>query len=362
MPVSLTVGVEQDGTRSFSLGLCGAKAGNFELVIDAEKAARKCVEYLYTCLSLPDDALWVNLKPGARYSIIDADLSRTDLGRILLAADLRLKKDVSELTNPRTVTGREYWNRLYRRAEELGVTRDIPVNSRVWVGAGDIAVHERNGGIEIVKSELRVYMQTEEVVIAAEPRLRQLQEYACRLMQELIVPALQVKVNSHYAYWEVRQVFRAMILARWYKRGGDAFPKDNLAWLNSDITYGAEDVYADYLDSLKRGEYSVSETGRRKIDLFLHLITRNYVSGGMDFRRVSWRAARRENADAVGTVRFSCAFCAEGGDVRAAQRSLELAFPWPGISPDLFDKLPPLGTIKNRVEENMHKEQFQRDL
>jgi hypothetical protein len=347
-PVSLSIGMNLDGTRSLSLGLSGTKAGNFEQVIDAEKAARKCVEYLFTCLTLPNDRFWVDLKPGEPGSVSDSLLSRTDFGKILLAADLRLKKDTSALTNPKTPTGKIYWERLYRKAGELGITGPLPACNRVWVVPGDVSTDERSDGITIANSGLRVFVKPDGMPASPDQRMVQLQEYAGAQMQELIVPTLEKKVNESYAYWELRQVFRVLVLARWYKQaaGQTELPAENLTALDTDYAYGVNDIYNDYLDSLKKGEYSVSETSN-KLDVFLHLITRHYASGGIDFRgEVNRQRADARRAQDEGMVRFSCTFAASGGtqSLSLAKRSMRLVFPWShGITADLFARLPAPG-------------------
>jgi hypothetical protein len=368
-PVSLAIGANIDGSRSLVLGFSGAKAGNFEQVIDPGKSGRKCVEYFFTCLSLPDERFWVNLNPAEPSSVIDNEFSRTDFGKVLLTADLRLKKDTSELTNPRSATGREYWDRLYRKAEELGVADRVPSSSRVWIVPGEVTVNESSDRITIVRSELNVMMQSNDAPAAPDPRMTELQEYAGQLMRELIIPVLQEKVNGHYAYWELRQLFRVMVLARWYKQAAlrGELPRENLAALESENSYCADDIYSDYLDSLKRGEYSVTETNQNKINLFLQLITRTYVSGGIDFRK---KITCRHEPSAVvqneGTVQFSCRFD-NGENLQAAKRSLRVElFPGIGtgmrITPDLFKSLPPPIRFGKQVEERISGKVFLSNL
>ncbi|HBG64816.1 MAG TPA: hypothetical protein DDX16_11405, partial [Candidatus Omnitrophica bacterium] len=60
---------------------------------------------------MPNDKFWVNLRPDAPEQIIDPELEKTDMGRIMLAADLQLKKDTAGLTSPQNSEGREYWDK-----------------------------------------------------------------------------------------------------------------------------------------------------------------------------------------------------------------------------------------------------------
>ncbi len=71
------------------------------------------LKYFLIGVTLPDEAFWVNLRPDAEDNIIDPELARTDIGKILLETDLQLKKDTALATSPQTREGKEYWDKLY---------------------------------------------------------------------------------------------------------------------------------------------------------------------------------------------------------------------------------------------------------
>ena len=75
--------------------------------------------YFLIGLSLPNDKFWVNLRPDAPEQIIDPELGKTNLGKIMLEADLQLKKDTAGWTSPQNPEGKEYWDKLYKKAGEL---------------------------------------------------------------------------------------------------------------------------------------------------------------------------------------------------------------------------------------------------
>jgi hypothetical protein len=81
--------------------------------------AKALLNYFFIGVSLPNDSFWVNLRPDSPDDIIDDNLAQTDVGRILLEADLQLKKDTAQFTNPQTLEGKEYWSKLYAKAGEL---------------------------------------------------------------------------------------------------------------------------------------------------------------------------------------------------------------------------------------------------
>ena len=48
------------------------------------------------------------LKARCPEQIIDPELEKTDMGKIMLEADLQLKKDTAGLTSPQNPEGKEY--------------------------------------------------------------------------------------------------------------------------------------------------------------------------------------------------------------------------------------------------------------
>jgi hypothetical protein len=107
---------------------------------------------------LPDESFWVNLRPDAPDRIIDPLLEKTSMGKVLLEADLQLKKDVSRMTDPATPEGRKYWDSLYAEAERLfqGEDASIPTVTRPWIVPGQIVLGVSDHGAYIYKATLKV--------------------------------------------------------------------------------------------------------------------------------------------------------------------------------------------------------------
>ena len=85
------------------------------------------LSYFLVGVTLPDDMFWVNLRPDSQDQIIDPLLEKTEVGRIMLAADLQLKKDTSRMTSPQTPEGKAYWDKLYKKAGELFGSENIAI-------------------------------------------------------------------------------------------------------------------------------------------------------------------------------------------------------------------------------------------
>lgn len=94
-------------------------ADNFQLLLDPgslkdklseseiKGLAKEQLDYFLVGLTLPNSKFWVNLRPDAPENIIEPELEQTEVGRIMLEADLQLKKDTALWTSPQTKEGRE---------------------------------------------------------------------------------------------------------------------------------------------------------------------------------------------------------------------------------------------------------------
>jgi hypothetical protein len=293
-----SIGVETvTGSEHISFSFEAQKPQDPRHAPEAQKSAKKSLEYFFIGLALSEQKFWVNLNPNMPEAMIDPSLRKTDLGRIILAADLLLKKDVAGLTNPKiSPAGREYWDKLYAKAETLGLENNIPVANRVWIIPEEAEVSEQGQQVTILNSRLRVCLESE---YAQQPfnlsaQQKELAEYGEQLMRELILPELNRKVNESPAYIDLRAAYRALILAKWYK---EKFSRDpgslvetsfSSAIEDSDLESGYEpsQIYQEYLASLRNGEYKFSDTNYGRLDFYLQVITRDYFCGGVDFNGI----------------------------------------------------------------------------
>lgn len=282
------------GVNHLRLTVKARRAGSFEGVLDIRKAAQKSLEHFFLGLILHTNAFWVNLNPDEPQRIINPALANTDLGRIMLNADYRLKEDVGSLINPQTSQiGKEFWRRLYQKAEELGATDKIPLLTRLWIVPDTAEVFEKQNQLYIAKSSLKVRLEPVYVSqrgISKDKKAKELQDFASGLMEELVLPQLNKNANETYAYADLRDVYDALILAQWYKEKFGSNYNSLLQTLNYQILDDVEtnyastpdEIYQSYLKSIKEGIYSFSE-----VETFGATITsRHYFSGGVDLRDI----------------------------------------------------------------------------
>ncbi len=273
--------------QSFTILLdTGAENG-----VSAERAravAQKLIDYFLVGLILPNSAFWVNLRPDAPDRVIDPLLERTDIGRILLEADVRLKKDLAAYTSPATAQGRRYWDALYKRAAELFGPAQINVStaSRPWIVPGEIIIGEGEQGAYVYKATLDVRLE-DDWIGRSDPVLKQLNAYGAQLLKREILPGLIKEVNTSEKYAALRQVYYSLILAQWFKlHPGQAgasltsiIDAADPAGLDSRIPWSRDSFVGEYRRSLQAGEYNQKEYVPTPAGLSL----RQYASGGALF-------------------------------------------------------------------------------
>lgn len=279
---------------------------NFKLLLDkgdikqldnlkAKEQTQILLNYFLVGVALPDEAFWVNLRPDSEDQIIGKGLERTDVGKILLEADLQLKKDTALATSPETPIGREYWNKLYQKAAQLYGAQNvtIPTLTRPWIVPGEIIIKEskNSDSAYVYKATLKVMLEQDHlknsaVYNFADDRAKALNEYSSQLIREMIIPKLNKEINSSKKYANLRQVYYSLILSRWFKlrftgkKGNYAslINTGNLANLTSQEAWSKTTYFKDYQKSFKDGEYNLKEpvytpTGQ---------VIRSYFSGGFD--------------------------------------------------------------------------------
>jgi hypothetical protein len=276
---------------------------NFKLLLDKgdlknpqpaelENVSKDLLKYFFIGITLPNDSFWVNLRPDAEDNIIDGYLSQTDIGRIMLEADLQLKKDTAKATSPETPEGKEYWDKLYKKAGEIfgydNVT--IPTLTRPWIVPDEIIIRESTESAYIYKATLKVmleqdYLKNSSVYNFEDNKLKELNEYSSQLIRELIIPKLTKEINTSKRYASLRQVYYSLILAQWFKARyankdtvySHLINRRNLTNLASKESWLKTTYFKQYQKSFKDGEYNISEPVYTPYGQTI----RSYFSGGI---------------------------------------------------------------------------------
>jgi len=253
------------------------------------------MKYFFVGLSLPNEDFWVNLRPDSPNEMINADLAKTDVGRVLLEADVQLKKDTANHTSPKTPAGKAYWDQLYQKAEALYGSENItiPTLTRPWIVPDEIIVREARGSAYIYKATLKVmleqdYLKNSSTYNFPDERAKELNEYSSRIIRETIIPKLTKEINSSKRYASLRQVYYSLILAQWFKakyQGNNGIysrriDSNDLTGLTSKTAWDKDSYFKAYQRSFKGGEYNIKEPGYSASS---GQVIRSYFSGGISF-------------------------------------------------------------------------------
>ena len=275
-------------------------------------ATKELMDYFRIGLALSNSSFWVNLRPDQKDNIIDPFLEKTDIGKILLEADMNLKKDLANATSPGTKEGKQYWDKIYIKAGELfGEQRlSLPTFTRPWIVPGEIIIRQTPVSAYIYKATLKVMLEQDYLKNAApafeDERMKQLNDYSSELIRTMIIPSLTLTVNSSKRYASLRQVYYSLILSQWFKMKYVKAPdnenpglsaagllqtdaallpyvrlinSNDLRGLSSKKPWSKTTYFNQYRRSFQKGEYDESET----ITTPYGQTIRQYTSGGITF-------------------------------------------------------------------------------
>jgi hypothetical protein len=250
-------------------------------------AAVQASDAFFVWLRLPPDKFWVNLNPEEPDRIVDPELGTTDAGRILLQADLLMKKTVAKLIHPDSATGKAFWNRL-----DIGGDRTTCLSFRQWISPAPAQVREDGDAVYIVDAPLVVQLESEFLknpaasggCAASDQRMQE------SVYRDLILPKVQDAVNKAPEYAELRRVYLSRVAAEWYRersakqptRYADMIDKGDVSSWPARQNWSPKTVFDQYRTSYMKGEFRVKRQ-RRDGDF---IVTETYVFGGVDLSRI----------------------------------------------------------------------------
>ncbi|HDZ77244.1 MAG TPA: hypothetical protein ENH41_04080, partial [Candidatus Omnitrophica bacterium] len=245
------------------------------------RETKKLINYFFLGLSLSNQSLWVNLRPDEPRRITSDELSRTDMGRVLLEQDLQLKKDVARYMHPSNSHGKEFWNKLYAKIGKDKVKKSkVATSSRVWIVPDEAVIVETEDGALIAEAKLKVMLENE--YLKQNPADK-IQKFSEDLMKEIVLPVLSNDVNTSLRYAPLRQIYHSLILAEWYKQkhrsSGSVFSlcidRGYTNGLESQLPWSKQKIWQEYVNSYQNGEYKIKDT--------IFDLKRMYFSGGIIF-------------------------------------------------------------------------------
>nr|BFE74291.1 hypothetical protein GCM10020092_075920 [Actinoplanes digitatis] len=228
-----------------------------------QEKAQLISDSFFTWLSLTPEKFWVNLNPDEPQRVMDAKFGKTDAGRVLLEADLQMKHDFAAFMNPKTDLGKKFW-------DENQLKDGLPClhGIRNWIEPKPAQVREQDGGIYILDAPLKVNSVPQEVDFdlpgdPCEPTKAQI-EHNQKVVEKLIVPAVEKKIAEDPAYADLRRVYTSRVAAEWIRLQDAKKATDYRKIINSDDAskwpirgekWDFNETWQRYLKSFRDGDY-----------------------------------------------------------------------------------------------------------
>lgn len=254
-------------------------------------------------LALPSDKFWVNLNPNEPHRVVDPELGRTDVGRIMLQADFEMKKTVAKLIHPDSETGKLFWDQLYGYAARQQLNR-LCFSFRQWILPGNVVVYADANEVYVVTATLSVELESDyqkthktdtTAATACPPDVDPaLQAQAEDLFRKIILPELIRQVNTAPEYRDIRTIFHSRIVAEWYRTQHrdnarafvDILGSGDVKDWYSITPWDPQTLFEAYVQSVTNGEFNI--TRQTQVIEGNQIITskRTYFYGGVDFTKI----------------------------------------------------------------------------
>ncbi|MBF0594681.1 MAG: hypothetical protein HQL22_06910 [Candidatus Omnitrophica bacterium] len=307
-----------------------------------KSGSQQQIKYFLAGLAIPDKDLWVNLSPYEKDRITSDHLGVTELGRDMLAQDYILKQLTASLTYPDSETGKSFWAKAYSAAYQVYGTTDVPIDTfnKVWIVPGHATVVEKNGTAFVTELELNVFLdkdyqaQKETASTGNQEKTSTGAEDAVSrdVARKVLLPIIKQDVNHGRQFERIRQIFYALILAKWYKDrfkegflGSSYIGKNKVTGIDIEDVKLKEKIFEQYVQTFRKGVYNFI---REDVDpLTKETVPRKYFSGG-----VVATAEALDHATEVVSPRQGDLEKAQGGLGKNGLRRLSVGFGVPGAA------------------------------
>ncbi|MEU0404107.1 hypothetical protein ABZ318_28550 [Streptomyces sp. NPDC006197] len=249
---------------------------------------------LFTWLALTPDRQWVNLNPDQPDTIMDKAFGETDAGRVLLVADMEMKRDFSRAMDPKKSPGKEFMDAAPK-------VDGVPCwgSGRNWIVPGRAKVREQDGGIYILDAPLEVNHAAMDFAtpVQGEDCSKKLskeeKERSHRLITRYLVPHVEKQINTDPKYADLRRVYKSRVAAEWIRQQDARKATDFRPIINSNnlkrwplrgenAHWDKRTVWQEMVKSFTKGDFTYEwPLGDGRIYTFF--------VGGVDFAKVPKR-------------------------------------------------------------------------
>ncbi|MBF0122722.1 MAG: hypothetical protein HQL21_04860 [Candidatus Omnitrophica bacterium] len=331
-----------------------------------KREIEKIAKYFLATLTIPQKDLWVNLSPYEKDRIIADEFGQTEMGRDMLAQDYILKQLSSSLVNPDTALGKEYWAKLYAKAQEVLGTTEIPMDTfnKVWIVPEKAVIYEKDNAAILGETHLKLMMEEDYLAMkksgdsadwaqrisqqASDPN-RAAAQVSAQIMREVILPEIEKEVNTGKNFAPLRQMFSAIILATWYKEAvKDSLlsqmyeDKKKIAGVDIQDVNMREKIFEQYVAAYKKGVFDFIRDDQDPVSG--DVLPRRYFSGGVNAEGVQ-KAMSLQKLATVPAGLDSGNFDAKDRTYSAAM----IALTRPGVKPPQLAKADPLEDFQKAV-------------
>jgi len=263
--------------------------------------SQKLINYFMATLTVPEDEMWVNLSPYEKDRIIAEGLSHTEMGRDMLAQDYLLKQLTASLMYPEDDFGKEFWNRVYTKAQDKYGTTEIPVNTfnKIWIVPDEAVVYVHDTNVFVVENHLKVMLEEDYLALESnvgstkhglgsitKDDIEVVSGVSAEIIREVLLPEIEREVNEGKNFANLRQMYNSMLLATWYKKnlkesllGKIYIDKNRVNGIEIDDKEIKQKVYDQYVEAFEKGVYNYI---KEDIDSATkEVIPRKYFSGGL---------------------------------------------------------------------------------
>ena len=324
---SIAVSIDQDKGVNFDLILKSQKAKGVNPVIDPINATLLGATAFMTGLIVPNYRFWVNLNPWEADRIIDEPLRQSEVGRVMLEADLQMKRDFGNYVNPcANETIKAFWNLLDKKKDELvqqcmnefpGEIRDtnnigMKGAIRLWIVPDKVYAYTNGTQIYIINTSLtinsecdldhanfEVYFQdistlSEGCQEKLNESARKYMEYFKELGDRMILPYVITDVNQCNKYENLREVYVALALAQWYKSKmntrmdifRDFLDSSSSEVLKSKNVWSTKEIWERYINLFENCEFECWENETIKTTRGIRILSNPRCYGGVEFNNI----------------------------------------------------------------------------
>ncbi len=287
----ISVNEADSGDLNFDYIFRAQKANGTSAGIGFNNASSLSLNAFITGLSVPNNKFWVNLGPDEPDRIIDDQLRESEVGRIMLEADLQMKRDFAKYTCAHETDNASMDRLLAEKKNSLvqqcmdkfpGEIKDLTNvhfthTIRYWIVPDKIYAYTNGNEIYIINATLAINSIVEEThfrlsdqdpgMLSAGCRdelnrsVEEYSEYDRKIEERMITPNVIEDVNRGEEYENLREVYVALALSQWYKSNIarsnillNSFESSNSTASTTSTPWTPTEIWGRYIDSIKNND------------------------------------------------------------------------------------------------------------